>query len=82
MNWVQSKDLKIWSNTRDCQEVLPQLVRKLIRATTSSIKNIKFPSVDNVLIGGCDGILETKNGTEYIPEGISLWEFGHIWTNQ
>lgn len=76
MNWVDTTDLRNWANRRDCQETLPQLVRKLIRATSESIKSIKFPSGENVLIGGWDGILVVTEETEYLPLGISLWEFG------
>jgi len=76
MKWIDTQDLRNWANRRDCQETLPQLVRKLIRATSKSIKSIKFPSGENILIGGWDGILEVSEETEYLPLGISLWEFG------
>lgn len=76
MKWIDSTDISSWANRRDCQETLPLLVRKLIRATSGSIKNIKFPAGDNVLIGGWDGILELSEESEYLPLGTSLWEFG------
>lgn len=77
MKWIDAYDLdKIWAGRRDCQETLPLLTRKLIRATSNSIQTIKFPSGENVLIGGWDGILEVTEETEYLPIGVSLWEFG------
>jgi hypothetical protein len=76
MKWVDTTDLRQWANRRNCQETLPELVRKLIRATSKSIQSIKFPSGENVLIGGWDGILIVTEETEYLPKGISLWEFG------
>jgi len=76
MKWITSTDLKRWAPERDCQENLPLLIRKLIRATSTKISKILFPAGDNILISGWDGILETTERTEYIPEGISLWEFG------
>lgn len=76
MKWIDSTDLRSWANRRDCQETLPHLVRKLIRATSTTIKSIKFPSGESVLIGGWDGILEVTEETDYLPAGISLWEFG------
>ncbi len=76
MKWIDTLDIRNWANRRDCQETLPQLVRKLIRATSNSIKSIKFSSGDNILIGGWDGILEATEETEYLPSGISVWEFG------
>lgn len=76
MKWVDTTDLRQWANRRSCQETLPELVRKLIRSTCNSIKSIKFPSGENVLIGGWDGVLVVSEETEYLPKGISLWEFG------
>jgi hypothetical protein len=76
MQWVNTADLKKWATTRNCQETLPLLVRKLIRATCSSIKNIKFSTGDNIQIGGWDGVLEINEETEFVPLGTSLWEFG------
>lgn len=76
MLWINSTDLKLWAPRRDCQENLPLLIRKLIRAHTSSISSIKFPAGDNILLGGWDGILESSEENEYIPKGVSVWEFG------
>lgn len=76
MKWIDSLDIRNWADRRDCQETLPLLVRKLIRATSSSIKNLRFPSGDNIFISGWDGILEMKEETEYLPSGVSVWEFG------
>jgi hypothetical protein len=76
MKWIDTTVLRSWATRRDCQENLPLLVRKLIRATSNSIKSICFPSGENILIGGWDGILEVYKETEYLPLGISLWEFG------
>lgn len=76
MKWIDSTDLISWANRRDCQETLPLLVRKLIRATTNNIQSIKFPAGESVLYGGWDGILDVLEETEYLPAGISLWEFG------
>lgn len=77
MKWIEAYDLnKIWAGKRDCQETLPLLVRKLIRTTSSSIQSIRFPAGESVAIGGWDGILVVLEETEYLPEGISLWEFG------
>jgi len=75
MRWINSTDLKLWAPRRDCQDNLPLLVRRLIRAHTTGIKNIKFPAGDNILIGGWDGILESEEENEYIYKGISVWEF-------
>lgn len=76
MNWITSTDIREWAKRRECQENLPLLVRKLIRSTTGKIMDIKFPSGDNVQMGGWDGILESGEDNSFVPYGISLWEFG------
>src|SRR5690606_9007815 len=76
MKWIDSTDLRNWANRRDCQETLPLLVRKLIRATSKTIQGIKFPSGESVFLGGWDGTLEVTVETDHLPAGISLWEFG------
>jgi len=77
MRWVDTTDLKNWAFRRDCQEDLPLVVRRLIRATTlEGLSKILFPAGDSVQYGGWDGTLRVTIGTEYIPEGESVWEFG------
>lgn len=74
--WIDSTDLKLWAKRRDCQGNLPRLISNLIRATTSDISKLHFPAGDNVSHPGWDGILETSESNEYIPEGFSVWEMG------
>ena len=79
MKWINSQDLIRWStvNPRDCQGKISYLVSRLIRATSVGlIKEIKFPTEDNIAIGGLDGYLEVSKGNYPIPDGISVWEFG------
>jgi len=76
MRWVTTSSLREWAKTRDCQGAIPELIRKLIRATCNDIKTIHFPSGENVQLGGWDGVLELTEGNEYLPVGISLWEIG------
>lgn len=76
MKWITTTDIVQWAPKRNCQDTLPQLIRKLVRATAGTINQIHFPSGENVLIGGWDGILEIAEGTEFIPQGMSAWEFG------
>lgn len=76
MDWIKTTDLTSWANSLDCQSTLPVLARKLIRATVQGIKAMKFPAGENVQMGGWDGYLEIEQGTEFVPDGISVWEFG------
>lgn len=72
--WIETTDLMWWASTRDCRGYLPLLIRDLIRATISDISHILFPVGDSISSPGWDGILESSESNEYIPEGISVWE--------
>ncbi|TDH23442.1 hypothetical protein EXU57_16665 [Segetibacter sp. 3557_3] len=76
MKWIDTTDIRHWASRRNCQDTLPELIRKLIRATSDSIESVHFPSGENVLIGGWDGVAILTSGIEYVPDGISVWEFG------
>jgi len=78
MSWyVTANEINQWSvsHSRQTQETLSLLIKKLIVATVKS-KYIHFPSGDSVLTGGWDGILEVEKGNEFILSGKSYWEFG------
>ena len=68
------------SSRRDGQELLPQLVDKLITANIprKNIKQNRIPHGDQVGLTGPDGILVVEGEAEnqFVPSGISLWEFG------
>lgn len=76
MKRITTNDLINWAATRDCQQHLPLLIRKLIRASPVKILRILIPSGDNIILPGYDGTVEASEGSEYIPEGISVWEIG------
>jgi len=75
--FVTANDIKTWtaSDKRRAEEVLPLLVKKLVYASCKP-KEIDFSSGDAVAIGGWDGILDVKEGNEFVPEGKSGWELG------
>lgn len=78
MKFITSTDLKLWAGTKECEQLLPELIRKLIYATvhTDSIDKSRFPSGNVVFLPGWDGILDCKEKIDQVPAGISLWECG------
>lgn len=76
MRWIDSKDLEMWAERRDCQEYLPLVIRRLIRASVNNIKSISFPAGESIIYPGWDGRLESIEETEYVPKGLSVWEIG------
>lgn len=76
MLWINATNLQNWASTRDCQGYLPLVVRRLIRATSVKVSHISFSAGDSIVYPGWDGVLKVSKGTEYIPEGPSVWEIG------
>ncbi|MCD6407798.1 XRE family transcriptional regulator, partial [bacterium] len=76
MRWIDATDLKNWASTRDSQEYLPLVIRRLIRATVNRINFLSFPAGESIVYPGWDGILKSEEETEYIPKGLSGWEVG------
>lgn len=76
MKFITSTDLKQWACTKDCQQLLPELVKKLIDASVIHIDKISFPTGDATSLPGWDGILDSKENIDLVPSGISLWECG------
>lgn len=78
MKWIEVGDIKNWVNgkQRHCTETLPELIRRLIWATATSIEEIDFPSGDSIATGGWDGLLKTAAIAPFFPGGVSGWEMG------
>ena len=75
--FVTSNDIKHWTQTnkRRSEEILPELIRRLIRASCKP-DHIHFPSGDSIAVSGWDGTLKVDKGNEFVPSGFSVWEFG------
>lgn len=77
--WVTAGDLKYWAeaDARKLQSVLPELIGRLVRATTPEIETIiDFKSGDSVFMPGWDGQVTAGQGTQYVPQGLTGWEMG------
>lgn len=78
MSLIDSGDIKTWltGNKKHCEATLPELLSRLILASSASIEEIDFPSGDNTVIGGWDGRLQSSSGSAFFPAGGSAWEIG------
>src|SRR5262249_34011964 len=74
-NWVTAKRLEDWAGTLDARSTLPQLVRRLIRATGEGVR-VAAPTGEQTQRPGWDGLVETSGDTEFVPEGVSAWGRG------
>ena len=73
---IDATDLEGWANRRDSQELLPELVRRLVIATAPRISRATFRSGEGIQLGGWDGIVEAGQGNTFVPNGVSGWELG------
>jgi len=72
--YVDSTDFVYHSPRIEFRGLLPEIIRKLIRNTTTGITKLEFPSGDAIEQPGWDGIVEVQEGNDFVPNGISAWE--------
>lgn len=75
MKFITQTDIKNWAE-KDCQTLLPELVRRLIHASGQEFEHLTMPSGDGVALSGWDGILKCRDRIFTIDSGLSLWEIG------
>lgn len=76
MKFITSTHLKHWADTKECQSLLPELIKRLICASVKQLDRLSFPSGDAVHMSGWDGIVSCQESIDIVPEGESLWECG------
>ena len=76
MRFINHIDIQNWAASYDAKGKLPILVSRLVRVTTPLSTFSEFPSGTAAFVGGWDGVVKCETNTSYVPEGISLWEFG------
>jgi hypothetical protein len=73
---VDATALTVWAGRRDAQELLPQVLRRLVHATVPTATRVAFAAGEGVLLGGWDGVVVCETGNAYVPAGTSGWEAG------
>jgi hypothetical protein len=76
MRWITALNLQQWADTLAARNAFPGMVADLIRASARDISNIRFPNGDKGQVRGFDGVLEAAGVPPYVPDGLSIWEFG------
>lgn len=75
---ISATDLDFWAQKepRKAQEILPQLLIRLIFSTTQNIDYFNFPIEKGIQFSGYDGVLVSGEKTAFFPVRKSVWEFG------
>lgn len=76
MKWITASDLTIWSKMVDARATLIDMVSDLIRAGAPDSGYFRFPGGNKAQVRGFDGDLECEGSLNFIPKGLSKWEFG------
>lgn len=73
----KARDIEVWAERNiGARSRLAVLIRTLVNSTGRSITKVDFPGNDDAERPGWDGIVETGQGTPWVPEGVSGWELG------
>ena len=63
-------------NKKKFEQLLPELIKRLILSSELDVTYIRVPSGDDVWAPGFDGIVECNKESTYVCSGKSIWEFG------
>jgi addiction module HigA family antidote len=76
---IKARDIEVWVERNiPARSRLAVLLRTLVNSTGRALNKVDFPGNDDAERPGWDGKLETTQGTPWIPEGLSGWEFGTV----
>ena len=74
---ISANDIEhYFSSEKEGQDTLPILIRKLVDAENEQLTESDFPGGNSSQRHGNDGFTQTKEGTKFVPEGVTVWEFG------
>ena len=74
---VTANDLDRYSDTRDSEAVIPELIYLLVKQSVPPPHVCRIPYGDTVNQSGWDGIVEIEESfLEFVPKGKSYWEIG------
>jgi addiction module HigA family antidote len=77
---TKANDIEQWASRNILARIrLSVFLRTLVQSTGVGLKEVNFPGNDDAEGPGWDGLVEATEGTPWIPEQTSGWEFG---TNQ
>lgn len=73
----KANDIEAWATPNVSARVrLSVFLRTLVHSTGMGLRKVDFPGNDDAMRPGWDGQVEADEGTPWIPEGSSGWEFG------
>lgn len=71
---ISAEQLEAFASTSMAKNLLPELLRRLVRASSARLEDIYFPSGESTFRPGADGLVQAVGSPPFVPEGISVWE--------
>ena len=71
-----ANQIEEWSEKLEARGLLAVLLRTLVNSTCGGLRLVDFPGRDDSQRPGWDGCVVTDEGNQWVPEGVSGWEFG------
>ena len=72
---VDADYLESWAGSRQAEELLPEMVARLIEGTVGVV-GVHMRTGDGIRLRGWDGVVEDSPGSPWVPAGPSAWELG------
>lgn len=74
---ISAGQIEDWATKNiEARSLLAVLLRKLVNSTGQGLTLVDFPGYDEAERKGWDGRVDAGGATQWIPDGLSGWEFG------
>ncbi|HJT20075.1 MAG TPA: hypothetical protein VJ746_06370 [Nitrospira sp.] len=74
---VTPSELEDFSDRRDSEPVIPELVHLLVTLSVPDLTHCRIPYGDSIGLPGLDGLVQTEAGfRQFVPKKTSFWEIG------
>lgn len=73
---LDRSQIERWAESFPAQGDFPQLIQRLVYASTPGLVKCNIPFGSAVNMGGVDGDVESSQASAYIPKGRCIMEFG------
>ena len=76
MPYASADHIAEWGRRGGAERLLPELLLRLIQATTADRSPVRIRTGEGIFMGGWDCISDVGRGNEYVPDGTAGWELG------
>lgn len=71
---IDRDDLRHVAGSAGFDTTFPLLIRRLIAETAVGLESVDMPGGSGTAAGGFDGVVRATGSSEFVPQGVSVWE--------